>query len=92
MNKNIQIYSIELQPLFKEKSDTGLEVYITDSEVINEVEDGIGEEAFPLISNIEALLEVEKLNEQSDDLQLSNNELKLLKNLKRRIKLIQVNR
>ena len=58
-------------------------------------EDRIGEEALPPpISNIEALLAVEQLKlyiEQSDNLQLNNDELKLLKNLKRRIKLIEFN-
>jgi hypothetical protein len=58
-------------------------------------EDRIGEKALPPpISNIEALLGVEKLKlyiEQSDNLQLNNDELKLLKNLKRKIKLIEFN-
>ena len=58
-------------------------------------EDRIGEGALPPpISNIEALLAVEKLKlyiEQSDNLQLNNDELKLLKNIKRRIKLIEFN-
>jgi len=57
--------------------------------------DKIGEETLPPpISNIEVLLAVEKLKlyiEQSDNLQLNNDELKLLKNIKRRIKLIEFN-
>ena len=58
-------------------------------------EDRIGKKALPPpISNIEALLAVEKLKlyiEQSDNLQLNNDELKLLKNPKRKIKLIEFN-
>lgn len=57
-------------------------------------EEEIDEEA-PPVSNKEALLAIENLNlyikQQSDNLQLSNDELKSLKNLKRKIKLIEFN-
>ena len=50
-------------------------------------------EEFPLVSNKEALLAIEKLNkyidQQSEKLQLSNNEIKPLKSLKRKIKKIE---
>ena len=50
-------------------------------------------EEFPLVSNKEALLAIEKLNkyidQQSEKLQLSDNEIKPLKSLKRKIKRIE---
>ncbi len=50
-------------------------------------------EEFPLVSNKEALLAIEKLNkyidQQSEKLQLSDNEIKPLKSLKRKIKKIE---
>jgi len=58
------------------------------------IEEGIGEEAPPVL-NMEALLSIEKLKlyieQQSDNLQVSNDELKSLKSLKRKIKLIEFN-
>lgn len=60
----------------------------------DEDEEGISEEV-PLVLSREALLSIEKLNlyieQQSDNLQVSNDELKLLKSLKRKIKLIEFN-
>jgi len=64
---------------------------ITQNEQNQEEEEVI--EEFPLVSNKEALLAIEKLNkyidQQSEKLQLSNNEIKPLKSLKRKIKKIE---
>jgi hypothetical protein len=64
---------------------------ITPNEKNQEEEEVI--EEFPLVSNKEALLAIEKLNkyidQQSEKLQLSDNEIKPLKSLKRKIKKIE---
>jgi hypothetical protein len=64
---------------------------ITQNEQNQEEEEAI--EEFPPVSNKEALLAIEKLNtyidQQSEKLQLSNNEIKPLKSLKRKIKKIE---
>lgn len=76
------------------------EIDINEQEIIlmitpneqNQEEEEVVEE-FPPVSNKEALLAIEKLNkyidQQSEKLQLNNNEIKPLKSLKRKIKKIE---
>lgn len=71
-----------------------ISIIVPNEQVQVQEEEEIGEEA-PPVSNKEALLAIENLKlyikQQSDNLQLGNDELKLLKNLKRKIKLIEFN-